>query len=90
MKKRNLPTFLLLAGFALLLDSGCSTRGYKVAVAPPPPKPSVPPPPALQPLALRPVEIPVVLTGVPQPQIDLAQEIIEKAEASFETGKADY
>ena len=50
----------------------------------------MPPPLALQPLALRPAEIPVVLSGVRQPQFDLVQEIIEKAEASYEKGKTDY
>src|SRR6266446_10108938 len=93
MRKRNLHprSVFLLTGIALLLiGSGCATRGYKVAVAPPPPKPSVPPPPALQTLALQPVQIPSVLIGNPQPQFDLVQEIIEKAEASFEKGRADY
>ena len=72
------------------MGSGCSTRGYKVAVAPLPPRPSVPPPPTLQPLALRPVEIPAVITGFHQPQFDPVEETIEKAEASYEKGKADY
>ena len=89
MKIRNHPPSFLIIGIALLALSGCSSRGYRpVAVVPPPPLPS--PPALVQDLPLRNVTLPTVLTGLRQPRFDVVEEIIEKAEASFEKGTKDY
>ncbi len=90
MKKRNLPPFLVVVGFGFLIFTGCSTRGYKVAVAPPPPPPAAPLPPALVSLPSRKTIVPPVLAALRQPRFDLVEEIIDKAEASYEKGKLDY
>ncbi len=91
MKKRNHSPFLLMAGFAFLIITGCSTRGHRVvAVVPPPPLPPASPSLTVQFLPLKPVTVPAVLSGIRQPRFDLVEDVIEKAETSFEAGKKDY
>src|SRR4051794_19956981 len=89
MTKRNHSPLLLVAG--VLFFAGCSTRGYRaVAVAPPAPVPAGPPSLPRQSLPPTTTRIPENLSGTRQPRFDQVADIIEKAEAAFDTGRRDY
>src|SRR5579885_1704902 len=86
--KNNWHLFLTVVA-VLLTAFGCSTRGYRpVAAVQPPPPPQAPP--VLQGLPTQKVDIPPVLAAAQQPKYDPVEAIIEKAEASFQQGRADY
>ena len=99
MKSKNHRSPLVLViiiGIALLLISGCSTREYRpVAGVLPPPPPTTPlpiPQPVLvvEKLPLRSVTLPSILIGFRQPTFDIVEQIIVKAEESYEKGRKDY
>lgn len=61
-----------------------------MAVPPPPPMPPSPPSFSVQFLPLKPLTLPVILTGIRQPRFDQIADIIEKSEAAFQAGRRDY
>ncbi|MBI4464876.1 MAG: LysM peptidoglycan-binding domain-containing protein [Acidobacteria bacterium] len=88
MNLRNYFLFLFLMGMSLLLGAGCS-RGRRLTsnFTPPPPLPS---PDLHEGFPVHRLTPPPHVPLTMQPQFDPAQEVIDKAEASFQRGEERY